>query len=312
MKHYIAFIILLCAALPSGVFGQSAPANAIVGLGYQYSPVTVAPGQLITVFVAGNLQGSVSAAVSGIPAPVLQVLPASACPPAAICSSMTAVTIQIPYDIEPACYFGGAVCNLVVALAQLVVTANGVAGPPVTLSPQADRIHILTACDTLTPGGSGSGPYNGLPCAPLVTHADGSLVTAGSPAQANEEVVIYAVGLGLTTPSVPTGQPASTAAPTNETFNLTFNFRPNALPDQPIQPTGALPPILPRPVYSGLTPGFVGLYQINFVVPPAPAGTQACSGAVQSNLTVSVGGMTSFDGAGICVAPTSSVQVPIF
>ena len=38
-------------------------------------------------------------------------------------------------------------------------------------------------------------------------------------------------------------------------------------------------------------------------VPQPPAGTQACSGAVQSNLTVSVGGLTSFDGAGICAAP---------
>lgn len=55
-------------------------------------------------------------------------------------------------------------------------------------------------------------------------------------------------------------------------------------------------------MYSGLTPGFVGLYQINFILPSTPVGTQACSGAVQSNLTVSVGGTASFDGAGICVA----------
>jgi hypothetical protein len=38
-------------------------------------------------------------------------------------------------------------------------------------------------------------------------------------------------------------------------------------------------------------------------VPPAPVGTQACSGNVLSNLTVSVGGLFSFDGAGNCVAP---------
>jgi uncharacterized protein (TIGR03437 family) len=57
------------------------------------------------------------------------------------------------------------------------------------------------------------------------------------------------------------------------------------------------------PLYSALTPGFVGLYQINFTLPQPPVGTQACSGTVHSNLTVSVGGQTSFDGAGICVAP---------
>jgi hypothetical protein len=49
--------------------------------------------------------------------------------------------------------------------------------------------------------------------------------------------------------------------------------------------------------------GYIGLYQINFVVPQPPAGIEACSGAVYSNLTVSVGGLFSFDGAGICVTP---------
>ncbi|MGA2740814.1 MAG: hypothetical protein ABSG65_25675 [Bryobacteraceae bacterium] len=39
---------------------------------------------------------------------------------------------------------------------------------------------------------------------------------------------------------------------------------------------------------------------------PAPQNqltTTACSDLVQSNLTVNVGGLNSFDGAGICVAP---------
>jgi len=218
---------------------------------------------------------------------------------------VTAITIQIPYDIEPGCYFTNPACNVVVQ-AQLVVTVNGVAGAPIALTPLADRVHILTACDTVVPGGSGSAPYKGLPCSPLVTHANGSLVTAGSPAQGSEELVAYAVGLGLTTPAVPTGQTAATPTPTDETFVLDFNFRPNALATQPMAPA-AIPFLLPTslyvPLYSGLAPGFVGLYQINFVVPQPPAGTQACSGAVQSNLTVSVGGLTSFDGAGICAAP---------
>jgi uncharacterized protein (TIGR03437 family) len=60
------------------------------------------------------------------------------------------------------------------------------------------------------------------------------------------------------------------------------------------------------PLYSGLVPGYVGLYQINFIVPQPPAGILSCSGTVQSNLTVSVGGQTSFEGAGICVTPAGS------
>ena len=62
---------------------------------------------------------------------------------------------------------------------------------------------------------------------------------------------------------------------------------------------------------TGATQGFIGLYQINFIVPQPPAGIEPCVDnaslvqggvAVQSNLTVSVGSDFSFDGAGICVA----------
>jgi len=295
----------LCAAFLPCALGQSASGNAVAGMGYLYPSVTVAPGQLITVFLQGNVQGDISATVSGVAAPVLEVSLGSGCPSSTLCSFLTPVTIQIPYDIEPDCALYPPVCN-VVKLAQLIVTVNGVAGASIDLNPAADRVHILTACDTVVSGASGSAPYGGLPCAPLVTHADGSLVTPGNPAQYGEEVVAWAVGLGLTTPAVPTGQAAATATPTSETFILDFNFRPNALATQPVQPSSCdnCPgPVRPGPLYSGLVPGYVGLYQINFIVPPPPAGTQSCSGTVQSNLTVSVGGLASFDGAGICVAP---------
>jgi uncharacterized protein (TIGR03437 family) len=275
-------------------------------MGYSYPPVSVAPGQLITVFLAGNVQGAIGATVQNITAPVLEVRPASACPSGTICSNLTGITIQIPYELNPGCGFTNPVC-LVVVLTQLIVTVDGVAGAPIELAPQADQVHILTMCDTVVPGGSGSAQFDALPCQPLLTHADGSLVTAGSPAQGGEELVAYAVGLGLTTPAVKTGQAASTATPTSETLALDFDFLTNALATKPtlpdVGPCCAPTPVLPTPLYSGLVPGYVGLYQINFVAPPPPVGVQACSGMVQSNLTVSVGGQSSFDGAGICVAP---------
>ena len=246
MKRLITFAIL-CATFSSGAFGQSASVNTIVGMGYLYPPVAVAPGQLITLFVAGDIQGAISAAVQGNPAPVLEVRPRSDCQSSTLCSSLTAITVQIPYEIEPGCFFTDPACNVVLP-AQLVVTVNGIATAPIALTPVADRVHILTACDTVVPGGNGSAPYNGLPCSPLVTHADGSLVTSGSPARGSEEVVAYAVGLGLTTPAVPTGQPAATATPTYQTFFLDFNFRSNALATQPMQPT-AIPVLLPTSLY---------------------------------------------------------------
>ena len=208
MKYSVT-LTLFCVALLPGAFGQSASVNRIVGMGYLYPPVAVAPGQVITVFVTGNLQGITSAAVTGNPAPVLAVRPASGCPASTLCSSVTAITIQIPYDIEPSCDFTNPAC-LVVEQAQLVITANGIAGAPIELAPVADRIHILTSCDTVLPSGSGSAPYNELSCSPMLTHADGSLVTQGSPAQGGEQIVAYAVGLGFTIPAVKTGQAAAT------------------------------------------------------------------------------------------------------
>jgi uncharacterized protein (TIGR03437 family) len=289
--------IVWWAALSCAAFGQS---PTISGLGYYYPPVAVAPGQLITVFITGAGQGTISATVQGLTAPVLEVRPASGCSSGTICSNLTAITIQIPYDLQPACAFTNPAC-LLVAPTPLSVIVNDVAGAPIELAPQEDSLHILTTCDTAVSGGSGTAP-SGLPCAPLVTHADGSLVTQGSPAQGSEEIVVYAVGLGLTTPAVKTGQAATVTTATNETFYLDFNFRPNSLATKPIQPAG-FGPTLPIPLYTGLVPGYAGLYQINLIVPPAPVGTQACSGNVLSNLTVGVGGLFSFDGAGICVAP---------
>ena len=92
------------------------------------------------------------------------------------------------------------------------------------------------------------------------------------------------------------------AVPTQTTYTLNFNYRPNALGTKPM-------PGSPPPVFAGATPGYVGLYQVNFIVPDVPAGTPPCAAPsrvigrniVESNLTVTVGGNFSFDAARICV-----------
>ena len=150
-------------------------------------------------------------------------------------------------------------------------------------------------------------PY--LQCAaapPAVTHADGALVSTNAPAKPGEEVVMWAVGLGLTTPVVPTGWAAAQPAPvTQETFQLNFDYRSNAPPYRPVCATPAAC-LEAEPVFAGLSPGYAGLYQVNFIVPPPPAGTPPCDGStITSNLTVSLLGSDSFDGARICVDPAS-------
>lgn len=287
----------------SACWAQTAPSPAIVGAGYKNPfPIIAAPGQLVTLYVQAPAESSISAVYwnqqSLEPAPVLQVSPSgTACiaPPNSPCGTFLAVTVQIPLD-APASV-------IVAAPTSLAVSVNRVQSAYVGVPTQPDRIHILNACDSMIQTGPG--------CAPLILHSKGRPVSVNTPAVAGEELVAYATGLGQTNPPLTTGQAATEIAPTIAQFNLDFNYRPNALATQP---NNVYPPSNP-PLFAGATGGFVGLYQINFIVPPAPAGLQPCSppvladgpigGLVFSNLTVSVGSLVSFDGAGICVTPGS-------
>ena len=86
-------------------------------------------------------------------------------------------------------------------------------------------------------------------------HGDGSAVLATSPVIAGETISLYATGLGALSVNLPIGAPGPTA---------------------PTAATAGLPQILlggaPLAVtFSGLAPGYVGLYQVNASIPSAPA-----------------------------------------
>lgn len=283
-------------------------------------PLPVAPGQLLTLFVqpAATVSpvttSSVTASYSGELMPVLEVTPFStACnaplASGSVCAQVLAVTVQVPYSI-------GVVCGLCFTPAipngQIVVSVASVAAAGLGVQPLQDQVHFLTSCDVIIAGSSSGRTLNGLPCTPIVTHADGRTVSNMSPAKAGEELVAYATGLGATNPALSAGQPAFETVPTLTTFNIDFNYRVNALATQP----GAVGGQTASPLFTGATKGYIGLYQINFIVPPPPAGLTPCVNnatiavgglAVVSNLTVSVGSGYSFDGAAICVLPNPLV-----
>jgi uncharacterized protein (TIGR03437 family) len=107
----------------------------------------------------------------------------------------------------------------------------------------------------------------------IAQHGDYSLVTAQNPAHPGEVLTMYLVGMGATDPPVPTG----VASPANPVAYA------NVKPELSIG--GAEAEVL----FWGLTPGSVGLYQINFRVPP---GTQpgdreviVRQGAARANVT---------------------------
>lgn len=306
------------------LFSCSLIAQNLTGSGYTApAPVSVAPGQIATFYAAGltstaALTATLQQQSGNISAPVLSVRTVSLCPdnlgtPVSVCGSLAAVTVQIPYELVPVC----PLCATLVSATPtvLAIAQNGQTVSAIQLTPLADEVHILTACDVaLGPPTLRQLNLTGLPCEPLVTHTDGTLVSATSPAVFGETITAWAFGLGQTNPASTTGKPASMAT-TAETFNLNFDYEINALPVKPY--TGEPDRVPIHPLFSGLAPGYVGLYQINFTVPAGAAnGIEQCSlpgavapggNAVQSNLTVSFGGQFSFDGAGICV----TTQIPV-
>jgi uncharacterized protein (TIGR03437 family) len=120
---------------------------------------------------------------------------------------------------------------------QIVVQANGGITTP-------DTISIAPA----TPG------LLAFPDARIIAqHASYELITETSPAREGESIILYLVGMGATNPSVPSGNP-SPAVPVVAPATVTVGGRPANIQ------------------YAGLTPGAVGLYQINLEVPTGATG----------------------------------------
>ena len=88
----------------------------------------------------------------------------------------------------------------------------------------------------------------------LASHADGSLVTADSPAQGGEEIVLWATGLGPTAPPAIPNQVPELAAPLASISQFQVLLNGVAVNPANIE-------------YAGATPGYAGLFQINVTLP---------------------------------------------
>jgi uncharacterized protein (TIGR03437 family) len=164
------------------------------------------------------------------------------------------------------------------AIGQSCLTANGLAIPMLFASPQQINAQLplyLSGSATMTlytPGGSSddyflnvqpvapavfqsgtAGPLTGIPT--VVKASNQQLVTPSNPIHGNDWIVIYATGLGITSPAVAAGLPAPYAPPALAVV----------APDVSL---GGFPLGVS---YAGLAPGEVGVYQINAQVPPKPA-----------------------------------------
>ncbi len=216
------------------VTGQvsSNPSVPIVGAGAVVSSgdFTSSPalGLLVSIFGSGLADGS--AGNTGLP------LPQHIGSTSVVLSgrvlpllyvSPTQVNVIIPYDVP------------VNMAQQLVVLRGNATSVPVPLAVFASEPAILAAAN-------GQGAIYKVDALGNAVLAD-----ANAPATAGDALVIYAVGLGAVTPALTAGDGApgspfsQTAVPVTATI-------------------GGVPASV---FFAGLTPGFVGLYQVNVTVP---------------------------------------------
>jgi uncharacterized protein (TIGR03437 family) len=195
-----------------------------------YDPITspVAPGEFLilsgTNLAASpavapgaplkTLLGSTRVSINGVDAPLYYVSP-------------TVIYLIVPFELAQS------------GFAKIVVTNGSTASNPVTLYSGDTAPGMFT----LDQDGIGSA---------AITHLNGSVVNAASPAQAGETVVLYASGLGSVKPGVPDGS----LAPTQP---LSHTVSPVQVMVGGVEATAVQ--------FVGLAPYTFGLYQIDFTVP---------------------------------------------
>jgi uncharacterized protein (TIGR03437 family) len=196
------------------------------------SPFTahLSPGEFLTLYGSGLAAGTQSASV---PFPTnlggVQVM-INDIPAPIYFVSPGQISVVVPYLTTQ-------------AIAQIRVINN------------AKDSNIVTQFVGETSAGVFTEPVGGIGYAAAL-HPDYSVVTTSSPAQIGETVALYLAGMGTVSPTVADGA----AAPSSPTDNTTATPVVNLYDLSGNAETATV-------TYSGLAPGFAGLYQINFVVP---------------------------------------------
>lgn len=218
----------------------------------QFEPV--APGSLVSVF--GTNLGTSTAGAATLPLPmtladVRAQLGGKDVP--LVFANSGQVNAQIPTDLAPG------------TQAALVVTVRGVAAVPDQITLAANQPGIFS----INSSGAGQGAIQVANTVIFAAPAGSIPGAQARPVHRGEFITIYCTGLGATNPTVASGQPA-VGAP-RATIPVTVTIGGVTVPAD----------------FAGLSPGFVGLYQVNI---PVPAGVLPGS-AVQLFLTQ--GGVTS-------------------
>lgn len=212
---------------------SSTPSVSSVGVvsAASYSNAAVAPGSFISIFGSNLATGLTSSASLPL-------------------DTMLGGTFALIGDQQlPLQFTSGGQINAIVpynvpvnATQQLLIVQNNAYSVPQPLSIATAQPAVFTQNQS----GQGAGII-------VVVKPDQTqfLATAATPASSGDALVIYCAGLGAVSPSVATGS-AAPASPLSETVNAT---------------TVTIGGQAAQVLFSGLAPGFAGLYQVNAVVP---------------------------------------------
>ena len=300
---------------------------SLAGSGYTVpaTTLTAAPGQILTVSVYGltprntdpgfsayNSNGMYATLNSGLSASPIQpndgqeipvgifAVQQTKCSIDAKCAPLTTLTIRLPFELQ--------LPRDATGLATLKLFDQGVVVGEFAVHPVSDNVHFANTCDQTLMLVSVLSANPVKRCTALVQHLNGKLVTSDDPARPGDVLMAWMYGLGTTVPLPPPqpiilslGPPLTEFVPplpASQTFDLGFVVQPNVGPSRPLPSTG-----LTHPLWAGINGG-VGLYQVNIALPSTlPDGPFVqCNGVeITSNVTITVAGVNSIDGAQICV-----------
>lgn len=232
--------------------------------GASFAPgAPVAAGSIVSAF--GSDLASGIAGASALPLP----------------TTLVDLSVRMNNTLAPLFFVAGSQINLQVpwemagqSQATISVTTTGTALPPITVALTAAAPGIFT----INAQGTGQGAILVGPAADLAAPAGSVPGRSSRPANRNETIVIFCTGLGPVS-----NRPASGAAAPSGPLAVTTTL--------PVVTIGGTPATVN---FSGLAPGFVGLYQVNAVVPANSATGSAIpvvislGGAVSNTVTIAV------------------------
>jgi len=198
--------------------------------GASYSDGSAAAGTILSMF-GTNLATSTQAA-QGLPLP----------------TQLAGAQVKVNGNAAPLFYVSASQINFQLptevtgSSVTVIPSVNSLDGTPVTVP----LVASVPGLFSISSDGTGPG---------AILKPDFTVVSSSNPAARGSVVLIYGTGFGATTPTVASGQPAPGDPP--------------GLAKLVATPTVSIGGQAAQIIYAGLAPGFVGLFQINAVVPAA-------------------------------------------